>query len=363
MKNQIYRILIFFLIILSLGISAYKRGLVTGTKADIVGNLKFTYPGGATPETLFNELDFKPGDCKEALVSVENLSAGNSIVGVFSDGETDSDGLSSALTIEINDGINTLYGPLPLSQFFSDSDILNQINLLTLPGISTAGLNFKVCFPNTDDNELQGDSVVFDLKFGQIPPPIELPEVCKALEGIVTSQIDGTPGNDNINGTSASEFIRGFEGNDKILGGGGSDCLIGDGGNDKLEGGTGNDIILGGEGNDSIKGGSDKDVIYGEGGNDNIDSGSADDIVYGGEGNDQIEAGEGKDYVEGGAGNDTVRGGSGEDTVFGQSGNDDIRGGSDNDTLDGGPDTDILRGDSGTDTCTNAETTFTCELP
>src|SRR3990172_11288664 len=134
MKKQIVRILIFSLIISGLGFYMHSKGIVLGTKANVVGNLKFTYPNGLTPETLFNELDFKPGDCKEANVSVENLSAGNSIVGVFSDGELNSDGFASDLTIEITDGTNTLYGPLPLSQFFTDSDVLNQIELLTLGG-------------------------------------------------------------------------------------------------------------------------------------------------------------------------------------------------------------------------------------
>jgi len=215
MKKQIERILIFILIIVGLGWYANMRGLVIGTRANVVGNLKFTYPGGVTPETLFNELDFKPGDCKEAIVKVENLSAGNSIVGVFSDGEFESDGLAGNLEITITDGVITLYGPVTLSQFFADSDVLNEIELLTLAGNGTVDLHFIICFPNTDDNELQGDSVVFDLKFGHIKPPIDLPDVCDDLEGIVTEVIEGTPGDDEIDGTEASEFIRGFGGNEE----------------------------------------------------------------------------------------------------------------------------------------------------
>ena len=345
MKKQIERILIFILIIVGLGWYANMRGLVIGTRAGVVGSLKFTYPGGVTPETLFNELDFKPGDCKEVIVKVENLSSGNSIVGVFSDGEFESDGLAGNLEITITDGVNPpFYGPLPLSTFFADSDVLNEIELLTLAGNATVELHFIVCFPDTDDNELQGDSVVFDLKFGHIKPPIDLPEVCDDLEGIVTEVIDGTPGDDEIDGTTASELIQGFEGNDEIDAGGGHDCIIGGPGEEDIDGGSGNDIIDGGTENDDI------------------DAGSGDDFVEAGDGDDKIDSGSGEDEIYGQGGNDKISGGSGNDTLYGQEGDDNIKGGSGNDYLNGGADTDTLNGNSGTDTCTLGESYSSCEL-
>jgi len=362
MKKQIKRILIFILIIVGLGFYAREKGLVIGTKANIVGNLKFTYPGGTTPETLFNELDFKPGDCNEKIVKVENLVGSNSIVGVFSDGELDSDGFSNNLTIEVTDGTNTLYGPLPLSQFFTDSDILNEIELLTLSGNATVNLHFNVCFPNSDDNELQGDTVVFDLKFGHIKPPIDLPDVCDDLEGIVTEVIEGTPGDDEIDGTEASEFIRGFGGNDEIDAGGGHDCIIGDEGEEDIDGGSGNDIIDGGTENDDIDGGSGKDYIDSGEGDDKVDAGSGEDEIYGQGGNDKIEGGSDNDYVEGGLGNDKIRGGSGNDRLYGQDGDDNIGGASGNDYINGGANTDTLYGNSGTDDCDDGETLSSCEL-
>jgi len=307
-------------------------------------------------------LDFKPGDCKEAIVKVENLSAGNSIVGVFSDGEFESDGLAGNLEITITDGVITLYGPVTLSQFFADSDVLNEIELLTLAGNGTVDLHFIICFPNTDDNELQGDSVVFDLKFGHIKPPIDLPDVCDDLEGIVTEVIEGTPGDDEIDGTEASEFIRGFGGNDEIDAGGGHDCIIGDEGEEDIDGGSGNDIIDGGTENDDIDAGSGNDYIEAGEGDDKIDSGSGLDEIYGQGGNDKIDSGSGNDYVEGGIGNDKIRGGSGNDELYGQDGDDNIGGGSGNDYLNGGPDTDTLNGNSGTDTCTLGESYSSCEL-
>lgn len=362
MNKQILRIIILLLITLSLGFYAMGKGLVLGTKANVVGNLKFTYPGGVTPETLFNELDFKPGDCKEAIVKVENLGSGNSIVGVFSDGEFESDGLSGNLMIEITVGTNTLYDPLLLSQFFTDSDVVNEIELLTLAGNATVNLHFKICFPETDANGLQGDKVVFDLEFGQIKKPIELPEVCKDLEGIVTVVIDGTPGDDELDGTGASELIRGFEGNDEIDGNGGDDCIIGGPGEEDIDGGSGNDIIDGGSEHDDIDAGSGNDYVAAGEGNDKVDGGSGLDEIYGQGGNDHIKGGSENDYIEGGLGNDKIEGGSGLDQLLGQEGNDDIRGGSGDDLLNGGPNHDVLKGDSGTDTCTLGESYSSCEL-
>lgn len=345
MNKQFISIIIFSVIIVVLSLYAKSKRVVLGTKANVVGNLLFTYPGGVTPETLFNELDFKPGDCKEAFVTVENLSAINQIVGVFSDGEIESDVLSGNLEITIKDEFdNILYGPLPLSTFFADSDILNQINLKTLTGNATIELHFIVCFPDTDDNELQGEQVVFDLKFGNIVPPIELPEECKALEGVITKVIYGTSGNDNIHGTVASELIYGYGGNDKIDPSSGSDCIIAGAGNDKVYGTTGNEIILGGPGNDNLSGGSGDDTIYGGAGNDKINGGSGDDNLYGG------------------ADNDTISGGSGKDNLYGNAGNDSLKGGSNDDYLNGGINVDNLNGQSGTDTCTNGPTYSSCEI-
>lgn len=327
MQKKVIRILLLLILVTFLGYLAKRQGFVLGTRADVVGNLFFTYPGGPTPETLFNEGDFKPGDCKTASVNVKNNGVASAIVGVFSDGEEESDGLSSALNIEISDDSSTLYGPVSLAQFFADSNILNEIELLTLAGGAEANLHFEVCFPDTDDNELQGDQVVFDLKFGQITPPIELPDECDELEGIVTEIVTGgTPGNDFITGSSASELIEGFGGNDWIWGGGGHDCIIAGPGKDRVSGGTGNDIVVAGEGEDRIDGGT------------------------------------GNDKVLGGSGNDRISGGSGEDDLFGEAGNDRLSGGSQNDFLDGGPDTDSLSGGSGTDTCVDGETLTSCEL-
>jgi Ca2+-binding RTX toxin-like protein len=97
-------------------------------------------------------------------------------------------------------------------------------------------------------NEYQNTAVVFDLVFGELMVPIELPEVCRDLEGIVTKKIEGTSGNDVLEGDLEAELILGYEGDDRIRGELLDDCIIGGLGNDIIKGGSGNDIIDGGEG-------------------------------------------------------------------------------------------------------------------
>src|SRR3989344_5390631 len=317
MKKKLVNILLLLILATFLGYLAKREGFVLGTRADVVGSLFFTYPGGPTPETLFNEGDFKPGDCKTASVNVKNNGIPSAIVGVFSDGETESDGLSSALNIEISDDTPTvLYGPVTLAQFFADSNIIDEIELLSLAGGTSTNLHFKVCFPNTDDNELQGDQVVFDLKFGHIPQHIELPPECSELEGIVTEIVEGTEGDDNIHASTAPELILAKGGNDKVDASSSSDCVVLGDGNDYIRSESGNDIVLGGNGNDKIISGSGNDTVYGGPGNDNISTGSGADKAYGGEGDDKISTGSGNDYADGESGVDNISGGSGTDTCL-----------------------------------------------
>lgn len=141
---------------------------------------------------------------------------------------------------------------------------------------------------------------------GSYEHPATLPQQCS---GNIASYnvIQGTNGNDNLNGGSGRDLIFAYGGNDKLTGGSGNDCLVGDSGDDKLFGGSGKDVLLGGD---------DNDILKGDSGNDNL---------------------------------------------FGGNGNDDLRGGSGSDFIDGEAGVDDARGDTGTDTC-SAETEISCEL-
>ncbi|WP_297324802.1 hypothetical protein [Nitrosomonas sp.] len=65
--------------------------------------------------------------------------------------------------------------------------------------------------------------------------------------------IEGTPGNDNLRGTSAAEIFEAGDGNDSMIGRGGADVFHGDVGNDNIrvadlgftsvDGGVGNDVL------------------------------------------------------------------------------------------------------------------------
>jgi len=73
--------------------------------------------------------------------------------------------------------------------------------------------------------------------------------------------INGTPGNDNLTGTSGNDIINGSEGDDVLTGVRASDVLNGGDGNDILSGGKGSDTLNGGLGNDNLVGGGAKDVF------------------------------------------------------------------------------------------------------
>ena len=66
-------------------------------------------------------------------------------------------------------------------------------------------------------------------------------------------------------------------------------------------------VIEGTSGDDTLEGTTVSETIYGYAGNDTIESGSGDDIVYGGDGNDTITNFGGNDYIDGGAGDDTIK--------------------------------------------------------
>jgi Tol biopolymer transport system component len=73
--------------------------------------------------------------------------------------------------------------------------------------------------------------------------------------------INGTPGNDNLTGTSGNDIINGSEGDDLLTGLRANDVLNGGDGNDILTGGKGSDYLNGGLGNDNLVGGADNDVF------------------------------------------------------------------------------------------------------
>jgi Ca2+-binding RTX toxin-like protein len=109
--------------------------------------------------------------------------------------------------------------------------------------------------------------------------------------------VEGTTGDDLIDGSyaddpegdriDASDNLAGSN-DDLVLAGGGNDTVLAGDGNDTVDAGSGHDSVVGGAGNDSLTGG---------------------------EGNDLLDGGEGNDFLFGGSGNDTVEGGAGDDLI------------------------------------------------
>lgn len=184
--------------------------------------------------------------------------------------------------------------------------------------------------------------------------------------------VEGTAGNDLINGAYAGDpegddvdntdgidgsnddLIETYGGADTVLaglgddtvdGGTGNDTLFGEAGNDVLIGGEGNDSLDGDDGNDSLSGGAGYDIIIGDAGDDTAWGGAGDDQFYDATGANLFYGGDGNDAGFGGADSDTISGEVGQDTIVGNAGDDSLYGGSGSDSITGGDGNDSIRGD------------------
>jgi len=166
----------------------------------------------------------------------------------------------------------------------------------------------------------------------------------------------------DINGTNASETLKGTDEKDRIITSGGNDTVFGGAGDDEINGfiddegqmwvysSSGPLKVYGEDGNDFVVGSSDSDYLSGGGGDDVLRGGSGNDTLEGGEGNDELSGGSGNDTLEGGEGNDELYGGADNDTLEGASGTDKLFGNVGNDTLIGGAGFTYLEGGEGDDT-------------
>lgn len=97
-----------------------------------------------------------------------------------------------------------------------------------------------------------------------------------------TNQINGTSGDDRLEGSARVDGIHAGAGNDHVSAGGGNDIVYGDDGHDSLFGGTGNDTLYGGPGNDTL---------LGDSGDDYLDGGPGTDLYWGSAGADTFVMG------------------------------------------------------------------------
>ena len=89
------------------------------------------------------------------------------------------------------------------------------------------------------------------------------PSECNAI--FITNLIVGSG---NINGTPGNDLILGSSGVDRINMGAGDDCVLGGAGADNINGGSGEDVLIGGLGDDDLDGGQGTDSCYAAGGTD-----------------------------------------------------------------------------------------------
>jgi Ca2+-binding RTX toxin-like protein len=87
--------------------------------------------------------------------------------------------------------------------------------------------------------------------------------------------IRGTPGDDVLYGTAASDVICAFAGNDSVFGSAGGDTVYGGSGDDRIRGDGGGDVLFGGWGSDTIRGGDGPDVLNGGPSSDTCSGGGA----------------------------------------------------------------------------------------
>ena len=151
-------------------------------------------------------------------------------------------------------------------------------------------------------------------------------------------EIDGRGGHDTLRGGQSGDLLFGEVGNDQLFGEGSHDTLDGGSGNDTLTGGTGSDRLIGGDGFDVVSyatatagvsfdlgnvgftneatgdtyfgieqviGSGYGDDMRGDTGNNTLNGGGGDDWLSGKLGDDMLTGGAGQDYLSGGAGNDT----------------------------------------------------------
>ena len=228
-------------------------------------------------------------------VDGEIISGGNNLIGNGDDGTGFVD----------SDLVGSLDNPIDpqLGELQNNGGATETIALLDGSPAIDAGSN-----PNNLEFDQRGEG--FDRTVGEATD-IGAFEVQDADDGETpdpqnpANVLEGTKGNDQIDGTDHDELIFGFAGHDG---------LNGNGGNDTIFGGTGGDVITGGAGNDSLEGEQGKDEIFGNEGHDTLIGGRGKDTLDGGAGNDLLRGNNGKDLLVGGAGNDTLIGGRGSDT-------------------------------------------------
>jgi Ca2+-binding RTX toxin-like protein len=320
MRKNISSLIAWIAVIGLITVAAFRPDVLSPPEtAFAVGDLVIDW-GVTAGDPIFTVPDFAPGETETRTVNVTNNASSDRPVGVRGV-RTDGNGISNELDIVMAADGTDVYGgssstgPTTLEDFFNDSAGPSGIPLLTLSPGEDVDLAFTVAFSETAGNDVQGESVTFDIVIGIA---IELPDDCEAIE-FDGDPIFGTSRGERLRGTPGNDLVIGFEGGDRLIGLGGDDCLIGNEGGDRLDGGDGNDILFGNQQGDSLNGGDGEDKLFGGDQGDGLNGGDGDDFLDGGAQSDGLRGGSGDDELIGGPGSDSARGGSGFDTCDAES--------------------------------------------
>ena len=207
---------------------------------------------------------------------------------------------------EVDGGIDTLrFAPsILLSDLiltFTGDDLFIELRDDANADLMEAGDQIRIESWSDTDNRIEN----FEFASGDI---LDFSKITAAHHGMGEA--------DNLQGTSAHEFMSGGNNDDTIDGGAGNDIISGGAGDDNLTGGWGRDFIFGDDGDDVIQGGHGRDFLIGGSGNDTMNGSHGDDKLTGEDGDDHILGEDGDDYLIGGRGSDFLNGGAGNDTYF-----------------------------------------------
>ncbi|BAY77108.1 hemolysin-type calcium-binding region [Nostoc linckia NIES-25] len=228
-----------------------------------------------TPEiqVLNGTVDIADG---KSTIDFGNTTTGNTLTETFTIQNIGTAALNLS-NLELPDGFS-LVGTLPTSVAANASTTISVALNTTTPGTYSGSFSLS----NNDSNESP-----FDFAITGIVKPAPTPEIPV------------------LNGTNASEFLKGNAPANKIYGFGGADTIVANSGNDQLWGGDGYDTLWGGDGND---------LLYGDSGNDYLWGNNDNDTLFGGIGDDKLNGRAGDDWLYGGKGNDVLTGDYGVDT-------------------------------------------------
>src|SRR3990167_5721732 len=171
LKIIIPLLIIAFAIVQNGGLNLFNKDITVRAVGDL--NVIWGVPDG---NPIFVVSNMLPGDSEERSVDVTNNASVSRPVGVRGVKTSETGNFSNALNIVIMEGVNILYGPVNLNQFFTDSAGPEGIPLTTLSSGDTTTYTFKVTFDENAGNEFQGKEIIFDLIIGIA---VDVPEECE----------------------------------------------------------------------------------------------------------------------------------------------------------------------------------------